>query len=331
MTSARASAHGSPRLSAVSESLALAVDFGGTKVEAGLVDASGRLIAASRSRAQTGATATSGQLEDAVASVVRHALSAAGSRVGDLVGVGIGSAGPIDVHEGTISPLNVPAWRAYPLKSLVAELVQEVAGDLPVTLRIDGEAIAIAEHWVGAAQGTEHMIGMVVSTGVGGGIISGGRTVPGRHGNAGHIGHVGVPGPESVVRCACGGIGCVEAIASGPRSVAWARDQGWAGESGEDLAASAAAGDPIARAAIRRSAAAVGAGIVSAAAMLDLEVVAIGGGFSRVSPDYLDLVRQPLTDPQLFTSELRVVASGLGADGPLIGAGGLIHRADRLG
>lgn len=315
----------------MTESLALAVDFGGTKVEAALVDSAGNLIADSRSRAGTGPAATSAELEDAVSSVVRHALGAIGTRLRDLVGVGIGTAGPIDVRGGSISPLNVPAWRGYPLRAFVADLVSEVASDLPVTLRIDGEAIAIAEHWIGAAQGADHLIGMVVSTGVGGGIISGGRTVPGRHGNAGHIGHVGVPGPDSVVRCACGGIGCVEAIASGPKSVAWARDHGWTGSTGEELGASAAAGDSIARAAIRRSATAVGAGIASAAAMLDLEVVAIGGGFSRVSPDYLDLVRLPLQDPQLFTSDLRVVASGLGGDGPLIGAGGLIHRAAHLG
>jgi glucokinase len=248
-----------------------------------------------------------------------------------VAGAGIGTAGPIDLAAGTVSPLNVAAWRGYPLRDLVSDLVSGPGRGIPVTLRIDGEAIALAEHWVGAARGADSLLGMVVSTGVGGGIMTGGRTIPGPTGNAGHVGHIGVPGPDAVIRCACGGIGCVEAIASGPRSVQWARDRGWPGTTGEELGASAAAGDSTARAAIRRSANAVGFGIASAAALLDLEMVAIGGGFARVSEDYLDLVRQPLSGPEIFTHGMRVVASGLGGDGPLIGAAAFVHRADSLG
>ena len=302
--------------------LVLAVDFGGTKVEAGLVDAEGRVLEASRFRAPTGATASSEQLEQSVRSVVEQAFAAlpAGAQ---LIGAGIGSAGPITVSQGLISPLNVPAWRDYPMRDLVASVLP----DVPVVLRMDGECIALAEHWVGAAQGEDNVLGMVVSTGIGGGIILGGRAIAGPTGNAGHIGHVAVGGFSE--RCLCGGTGCVEAVASGPRTTAWAQSQGWTGSTGEDLAASHAAGDPIATAAVERAGRAVGEAIASATALLDFELVAIGGGFSHVSPDLFDHIRAAIAQhaPFPFVAKVRVVPSGLSGSGPLIGAAALIHRA----
>lgn len=302
--------------------LVLAVDFGGTKVEAGLVDAEGHVLEASRFRAPTGATASSEQLEHAVRTVVEQALAAVPP--GDeLIGAGIGSAGPITVSTGTISPLNVPAWREYPMRDLVASLLPGV----PVVLRMDGECIALAEHWVGAARDEDNLLGMIVSTGIGGGIILGGRAIAGPTGNAGHIGHVAVGGYDE--RCLCGGTGCVEAVASGPRTTAWAQSQGWTGSTGEELAASHAAGDPIARAAVERAGRAIGEAIASATALLDFEVVAIGGGFSHVSPALFDHIRAAIAEhaPFPFVAKVRVVPSGLSGSGPLIGAAALIHRA----
>lgn len=302
--------------------LVLAVDFGGTKVEAGLVDAEGRVLEASRFRAPTGATASSEQLENAVRTVVEQALAALPD--GDeLIGGGIGSAGPITVSQGLVSPLNVPAWREYPMRDLVASLLPGV----PVVLRMDGECIALAEHWVGAARDEDNLLGMIVSTGIGGGIILGGRAIAGPTGNAGHVGHVAVGGYD--VRCLCGGTGCVEAVASGPRTTAWAQSQGWTGSTGEELAASHAAGDPIARAAVERAGRAIGEAIASATALLDFEVVAIGGGFSHVSPELFDHIRAAIAQhaPFPFVAKVRVVPSGLSGSGPLIGAAALIHRA----
>ncbi|MDX2026562.1 ROK family protein, partial [Microcella sp.] len=244
-----------------------------------------------------------------------------------LLGVGIGSAGPIAGTTGDVSPLNLPAWRNYPLGDLVAELVP----GLPVTLRMDGICIAVAEVWMGAAQGETNVMGMIVSTGVGGGLILGGRVIAGPTGNAGHIGHVAIAGFVDV--CACGASGCLEAIASGPRTVAWARENGFTGESGEELAAASAAGDSVARAAIERSATAVGRAIASASALVDIDVVAIGGGFSHVSDDYIDLVGAAVAHHSDFgfVTKTRVVASGLSGDGPLVGAAALVHRADLIG
>ncbi len=306
----------------MSPTYALAVDLGGTKVEAALVDDHGAVLESSRHRSPTGPTATSEQLAAAVVSVVGRAL--AGLPTGTaIVGVGIGSAGPIAVVDGAVSPLNLPAWRGYPLRDLVERLVP----DVPVRVRLDGLCITLAEHWLGAGQGADSLMGMVVSTGVGGGLILGGTTVSGPSGNAGHIGHIEVGGFDD--RCACGGIGCLEAVASGPRTVAWARGQGWAGSTGEDLSASYAAGDAVAVAAVRRCGRAIGQAIASATNLVDLDVVAIGGGFSHVTPDLFDFVREAVDERTVFefARRVRVVPSGLSGDGPLIGAAALIHRA----
>lgn len=305
---------------------ALAVDLGGTKVEAALVDPSGALLDGSRHRRPTGAASTSEQLAAAVTEAVQDALAAlpAGAT---LLGAGIGSAGPIVGTTGDVSPLNLGAWRDYPLGALVGQQVP----DLPVTLRMDGICIALAEVWMGAAQGESNVMGMIVSTGVGGGLILGDRVIAGPTGNAGHIGHVAVAGFDDL--CACGARGCLEAVASGPRTVAWAREHGFTGETGEQLAAAAAAGDATARAAIERSATAVGRAIASASALVDLDIVAIGGGFSHVSDDYIALVGAAVSGHSDFgfVTKTRVVASGLSGEGPLIGAAALVHRADLLG
>jgi glucokinase len=227
------------------------------------------------------------------------------------------------VAQGLVSPLNLPAWRDYPLREQVAALVPGV----PVTLRMDGECITLAEHWVGAGQGQDNLMGMVVSTGIGGGLILGGQAIAGPTGNAGHIGHVEVGGFDEP--CLCGGTGCVEAVASGPNTVNWARKQGWTGSTGEELATDYAAGNPVAARAVERSGRAIGQAIASATALLDLEIVAIGGGFSHVTPDLFGFVREAIAkrSPFPFVAKVRIVPSGLSGDGPLIGAAALIHRA----
>src|SRR6185312_14007892 len=214
--------------SSTAGTIALAVDMGGTKVEAAAVDDSGTVVGGTRFRAPTGPGRSSEELAASVTSVVDQAIAALPPGA-NLAGVGIGSAGPVSEADGRVSPLNLPVWRGFPLRELVASRV-----NVPVALRMDGICIALAEHWVGAARGYANVMGMIVSTGIGGGLILHGNTVSGPTGNAGHIGHV-------------------EAIASGPMTVAWARRQGWQGSTGEELSASFAAGDPIAAAAVERS------------------------------------------------------------------------------
>ena len=209
----------------------LAIDLGGTKIEAAIVDSTGAIVPGTRFRQPTGRASSVDQLTASVDRVVAETVASLPHGM-TISGVGIGAAGPITVAGGLVSPLNLPAWRDYPLRDRVSQMLP----GLPVVLRMDGECIALAEEWVGAARGVRNLMGMVVSTGIGGGLILDGRAIAGPTGNAGHIGHVAVGGFDDP--CLCGGTGCVEAIASGPSTTRWAQSQGWAGTTGEDLAAS---------------------------------------------------------------------------------------------
>ena len=221
----------------------------------------------------------------------------------------------MDRHAGTISPLNLPV-EDFPLAWVVADVVGD---DVPVVLALDGTCIALAEARYGAARDVDSSVSMVVSTGVGGGIVLGGAVVPGDSGNAGHVGQLRLAATRPVDDPR---EDTVEEIASGPGSVRWARAQGWRGDTGEELSRAAAAGDEIARAAIVRSATAVGQGIASMGALLDVRRYVIGGGFSFVSSDYVELVQQAARAAAVLPAShaTEVVRAELGGDAPLVGA-----------
>ena len=304
------------------EQLALAVDLGGTKVEAAFVTADGRVLEESRHRVPTGHDIHPDALEAALRQVVRQTMADAAD-AGDIVGVGIGSAGPVASTIGEISPLNMPNCWDFP----IVKFVRDASGIANTSLHLDGLCIALAEHWVGALRKYHTAMGMVVSTGVGGGLIVDGRFLAGKTGNAGHVGQVRIATPNADGKNL---ETTLEGIASGPNIVRWAREQGWTGDTGEDLGASYAKGDPIAIAAIKRCGEAVGLAIATVGALVDLEAVAIGGGFSRVTPDLFAIANATLRvrSPLRTMVGIEIVPTGLSDDGPLIGAGGLIHRSD---
>lgn len=296
--------------------LALAVDIGGTKLACSLVRSDGTVQ--HRESIPTPAS----DVWPPLAEMAQRVAAAAPS---PLAGVGIGSAGPLDLADGTVSPVNITSWRGFPLADRFAELFRGV----PVYLAGDGICAAAGEHWCGAAQKMDDVIVLVVSTGVGGGLIQGGRLHSGRSGNAGHIGHVVVD--LDGVPCPCGGRGCVEAIASGPSMVAWASERGWRGSSAVDLASSARAGDSIALQAFERAGRAVAAGIVSAAAVADLTAAVVGGGVAKAADLLFPPLRQALRAYGVldFLRDLDVCTAELGGDAGLVGAAALVFEPVR--
>lgn len=302
----------SPSLSAPAH--VLAVDIGGTKVDAALVSTDGQVVRASVTRRPTGR----GNDRDTIARHIREAAEAALAAVpgATVTAIGVGSAGPVDLHSRSVSPLNLPLAAGLPIDDVLGGLV-----DGPIHLALDGTCIALAEHWRGALVGCDDAMAIVVSTGVGGGLVLGGRPVSGASGNAGHLGQTFVRTIEDGRAVEA----TLEAVAAGPGTVTWARAQGWEGETGLDLAAAHAAGDATAIAAVSRSAAAVGQAIAAAATLCDLEAVAIAGGFSQVSPDYIDQVRvaAEAASVHAYARRCRIVGSGLDGDGPLLGAAAL--------
>ncbi|KUI45004.1 ROK family transcriptional regulator [Mycobacterium sp. IS-1590] len=298
--------------------LVLALDIGGTKIAVGLVDDTGTLVHRGRLPTPDGDAETIWAVADRL---VTEALAVAG---GGIRGAGIASAGPIDLSAGTVSPINIASWQRFPVVDRVAAIV-----GAPVRLAGDGLCMAMGEHWRGAGRGAAFLLGMVVSTGVGGGLVLDGAPYDGRTGNAGHVGHV-VVDPDGAL-CTCGGRGCVETIAGGPRMAQWAREHGWvapANADAKELADAANAGDMVALSAFRRGAVAVGAMIASVGAVCDLDRVVIGGGVAKSGALLFDPVREALASHAGldFIRGVEVVPAELGGDAGLVGAAALLRQ-----
>jgi glucokinase len=280
--------------------MALAVDVGGTKLAVARVDTSGRLT--DRRTAPTPAQGSAEEMWDRLAGLIREV------RRGDEVVVGAGCGGPMAPGGTTVSPLNIPAWDDFPLRGRLAELT-----GLPVHVDNDAKALALGEGWAGAARGERDYIAMVVSTGVGGGIVLDGRLLGGASGNAGHIGHVIVV-PDGRV-CGCGARGCLEAEASG-------------------MGIEAATGAPpaVAGAAVRtRTGMLVGRAVASVVNLLDLRLavvagsVALGYGAAFFAAAQAELEARARIE---YARGARVVPAGLGDAGPLVGAAAVGWRGE---
>ncbi|MDR3081945.1 MAG: ROK family protein [Streptomyces sp.] len=306
-----------------------ALDIGGTKIAGALVDEEGRV--ARRAVRPTPARESASVLMGAVGEVL-DAL-AGDPAWGAVRGLGVASAGPVDTAAGTVSPVNIPAWRGFPLVREVRAHHSLLAGIEPVLVG-DAVAMTAAEHWKGAAQGVDNALCMVVSTGVGGGLVLGGRLHPGRSGNAGHIGHISVDLDGSV--CPCGARGCVEGLASGTSIARQAQAAGWAPPEGEAATAAAVAvsarqGDARALAAFERAAQALAAGIAATAALVEIDVVVVGGGVAQAGDLlFAPLRRQLDTYATLdFVRGLEVRPAALAQDAGLVGAAAAVRALTR--
>ncbi len=238
-----------------------------------------------------------------MADLVERVRSAGDGRV---LACGVGCGGPMTGHGERVSPLNIAGWREFPLRERLTALT-----GVPTFVDNDAKALALAEGWTGAAKGTRDYLAMVVSTGVGGGIVLDGHLLDGRLGNAGHIGHVVVE-PDGRP-CACGGRGCLEAEASG-------------------TAIAAVTGRPpvdASSAVVERTGTLVGRAVASVATLLDLDLAVVAGsvalGFGR---PFFEAARRELRyrAGMPFSAGTRLLPAGLGAEGPLVGAGAVGWR-----
>lgn len=283
--------------------LALAVDIGGTKLAAGLVDGEGAVV-----RVEQVATphADAESLFAALASLVDRATV----DVDAAVVCGVGCGGPMTAGGEEVSPLNIRAWRGFPLRSRLAAHT-----GLATFVDNDAKALALGEGWRGAAAGERDYLAMVVSTGVGGGIVVDGRLLDGAAGNAGHIGHVIVE-PDGRA-CACGAHGCLEAEASG-------------------TAIAAVTGRPARQArreVVERAGRLVGRAVGSVANLLDLRLAVVAGSVALgYGEPFFAAARTELdTVARLdFSRGVRIEPAGLGASGPLVGAAAVGFRGAQL-
>ena len=291
--------------------LALAIDIGGTKMAVGLVDRSGTLI--DRESVRTDRDKRANDLFESLGALIVRQIQRGVERHGSrIVVVGIGSAGPIEPNCASVSPINIPAWQRFPLHEAVADVVRQAVGSpVPVFGDLDAKAFALAEGWLGAARGVSNFIGMVVSTGIGGGIVVDGELLDGATGNAGHIGHV-IVDPEGH-RCGCGARGCLEAEASG-------------------TAIESITGRPPTEPSyetMQRTGRLVGLAVASTCNLFDLKFAVVGGSVALgFGPTFFAAAQEVLDrECQLsFTRGARIVPARLGDQGPLVGASAIGWR-----
>ncbi|MGY1741006.1 MULTISPECIES: ROK family protein [unclassified Blastococcus] len=311
---------------------AVGVDIGGTKVAGGLVTADGVVVRTARRTTPSGSPA---ETEDAIVAVVEELTAAAPDRP---VGVGVGAAGWFDPTGDTVLFSPHLAWRHTRLR-------RDLAGRLTLPLWVgnDADAAAWAEYRFGAARDAELALMITLGTGIGGGIVLGGRLQRGAHGVAGEWGHMRVV-PDGRL-CACGNRGCWEQYASGTALASTAREVARSSPAaaagllervggradaltGEDVAEAAAAGDALARELIAEVGHWLGQGIADLAAVLDPDVVVIGGGVSALGEAVLGPARDRLERAlpgRGFRPGPRVVAAELGAQAGLVGAADLVR------
>ena len=279
--------------------LALSIDIGGTKIAVGLVTRQGELI--DRTQCVVNAQDSSEELFDDLSRAVDAQLLRAVEHHGVHPSVvGVGSAGPITSNVKTISPLNIPQWRGFELRQRLETLT-----GLPVFGDGDAKALALAEGWLGAARGVDNFMAMVVSTGVGGGIVLNGQLLDGETGNAGHVGHVIVE--PNGRRCTCGSRGCLEAEASGPAI---------------EAITGRSPTQPTYEIMVRTGRL-VGRGVASVCNLLDLKLVVVGGSVALgFGATFFNAAQRTLDELCAieFSRKARIVPTRLSDEGPLIGA-----------
>ena len=275
----------------------LAIDVGGTKTDIAWVSDRGEITPVARIDTVAAGSDLFQRIVDAIPR----------PDVVHIEAIGVGCGGPMSRGGERVSPLNIPAWRDFPLREALSEQFR-----CAVEVENDAKALALAEGHFGAARGSTNYVAMVVSTGVGGGIVVDGRLVDGTSGNAGHIGHI-VVNPGGAL-CGCGVRGCLEAEASGS-------------------AIALATGRPAIEAgpAVRRRAGEmVGRAIAAASSLLDIADFYVAGSVALgYGADFFEAANDAARSYAglSFTSKLRVLPSGLDHRGPILGAACVAWRS----
>jgi glucokinase len=280
----------------------IGVDLGGTNIVTGAVpDDGGEDVGVRLEDTPTaaGADAVVERIVSMIEAVIAEAIASRGASRDDFIGVGIGAPGPLDRAKGIVIVAPNLGWRDFPLRDAVADRVR-----IPATLDNDANCATMGEWWRGAAQGTRHVVGLTIGTGIGGGIVLDGKLYHGASDVAGEIGHTTI---DSTGRyCRCGNYGCLEAYASGPAIALRAREALERDEASmlhrmvsDDLDQLTAAtvydaanhGDALALEVVRDTAKFLGTGVANLLNLLNPDVVVITGGVTRAGDRLFEPLR----------------------------------------
>lgn len=312
----------------------LGVDIGGTKVAAGLVDARGNIL--SKTRIPMPSRGTEAEALSAVEQAISAALETMPRFRRAVAGIGISSPGPLDPRKGVIiNPPNLPCWRNLHITKKL-----KTPGHLPVKLDNDANAAGLAEAIWGAGKGYESVFYATLGTGIGTGIVFDQRIYHGRTGSAAEGGHLSIDyhGPQ----CACGKMGCIEALAAGPAVARRTREKLSGGEKGTEALLRLAGGDPSAVTAEMVAAAwhagdKLAAFILQETAnlltiwlgnivdLLEPDVIIFGGGMGALMSEWFPHIREQLPRWTINSraSEIPLVRARYGEDSGIAGGAAL--------
>jgi glucokinase len=304
------------------------IDLGGTTIKTGVCNEQGELL--HKYEAETGTEHGVNEVVDRMARYARHAVNEAGLSWDQVRGIGAGVAGFLNMKEGIVefSP-NIP-FRNTPLKRLLEEKLEK-----PILLNNDANVAALGEAWSGAGKGVSNLVLFTLGTGVGGGIIVGGKLVEGFRGIAGELGHISVVPDLEAIQCGCGQMGCVETVSSATGIIRMAKDAVERGDAtslalieritAKDVFDAAKAGDEVAQRIVRRAAFYLGKTMAAVAAVLNPQRFIIGGGVSHAGDILFQPIREVFDKLAMDSTKkgVEIVPALLGNDAGMIGAAGL--------
>jgi glucokinase len=312
------------------------LDIGGTNMVVGLVPFSGgdaRALRKERTRPEKGGK----DVVARAAAMVRDSVeSSPEAQDGEVVGIGIGSPGPLNRESGLVLETPNMGWRDFPLRDLV-----HGATGLPATLDNDANCATYGEWWQGAGRGANTLVGLTLGTGIGGGLVIGGELYHGASDAAGEFGHMTID--TTGRKCKCGNYGCLEAYASGPNIAARALEGLEAGvESilpelvdGRTSEISAATvyeavvlGDAFAEEVMKETAKVLGVGIANLVNALNPDAVVIAGGVTQAGDHLFEPLRKEVRR-RAFRSAVdacRILPAALPETAGVIGAAGVFKK-----
>ncbi|MCA9253276.1 MAG: ROK family protein [Phycisphaerales bacterium] len=323
----------------MSRQIAVGIDLGGTNIVTALVADDGEIIAivSRRTNAARGAECVVGEMADTVNSLISDNSIA----LEDVVGLGIGTPGPLRLSKGYIHrPANLPGWENVPICQWLQEKTQ-----LPVQLENDANAAAYAEYWVGAGKGSCDLVTLTLGTGIGAGAIIDGEILRGHFENAAEFGHtiVELDGRP----CTCGQRGCLEQYASPGNIAKYAIEQIRKGSESslgpvlkangafdsQAIAEAAQAGDSLADTIWDEACRYIALACVNVQHALNPEILVLAGGMSKAGDFLLGRVRQHFISRtwKIFEDKPRIVLSNLGSNAGVVGAAGVAWKAHRSG
>ncbi len=312
------------------------VDIGGTKILAGLIDQSGKLLA--RRRIETLAEYGAEEVIARTATILRELLHEIHAPEEALEAVGCSIPGPLDCSSGVVHFSPNLGWRDVPFVDHMQRLF-----DVPVVIDDDAHCAALGEARKGAARGMDYVVYVTISTGIGAGIIIGGNIYRGAHGFAGEVGHITIEaaGPP----CSCGNFGCFEALASGSAIATRARQAVIHGDqtvlstlnddptklSAEHVVSAAEEGDVVALRIIESAGTYAGIGLAAVASAFDPQVIVVGGGVMGSGGIMLQHARKGFLERTISPvgSLIPIVPAALGEESGLWGAATLLSLAKR--